>query len=234
MTATALETFQALKEKGTFIRLHIAGSGYERIVIVSDVQTETEIPLIAIDCPEGLTGVLASREGIKLNFEFTGEDQLRYRFGADEIFLHGDTLRIPVPTALKRVQRRSDYRLPAPMGALFYFTAGDQRKRVKLLDVSISGASGILLSIKSGAPQPPPVEIGQTILNLKLAFTVKAREIFIPVRECSVQRLENLPQKGRYLMAVTFARMDTGHRDRLRDILNNEQRHMLKIRQQRQ
>ncbi len=234
MTATALETFYALKEKGTFIRLYIAGSEYERIVTVSDVQTRTEIPLIAIDCPEGLPDVLFSRKDMKLNFEFTGEDQLRYRFGADEIFLHGDTLRIPVPTDIKRVQRRSDYRLPAPMGALFYFTAGDQRKRVKMLDVSISGASGILLSIKSGAPQPPPIEIGQTVLNLKLEFKVGDKTQLIPVRECEVARLDDLPQKGRYRLAVTFTRMDATCRNQLRNLLNNEQRHLLKIRQQRQ
>ncbi len=234
MVTTVLETFQALKEKGTLIRLYIAGSGYERIVIVSAVQTATEIPLIAIDCPKGLTDVLASRENTKLSFEFTGEDQLRYRFRADEIFLHGDTLRIPVPTDIKRVQRRSDYRLPAPLGALLYFTAGDQRKRVKMMDVSVSGASGILLSIKSGAPQPPPVEIGQTVLNLKLEFKIGEKTQYIPVRECAVARLDDLPQIGRYLMAVTFTRMDAEHREQLRNLLNNEQRHMLKIRQQRQ
>lgn len=234
MDATVLETFDTLKEKGTFIRLHIAGSGYERIVIVSDIQTTTEIPLIVIDCPEGLTDVLASREDIKLNFEFTGEDQLRYCFGAHEVFVHGDTLRIPVPKNLRRVQRRGDYRLTAPLGALFYFTANGQRKRVKMLDVSISGASGILLSIRNGAPQTPTVEIGQTILNLRLEFKVGEKAQFIPVRECEVARMDDLPQKGRYLMAVIFTRLDAEHRDQLRALLYNEQRHILKIRQQRQ
>lgn len=234
MAASALETFHALKENGTFIRLQMAGGEYERIVIVSDVQTTAGIPLIAIDCPAGLTDVLTSSENLKLNFEFTGEDQLRYRFGAEEVFLHGDTLRIPLPNDLRRVQRRSDYRLPAPVGALFYFTAGGQRKRVKMLDVSVSGASGILLSIKNGAPQTPPVKVGQTILHLKLEFKIGEETRFIPVRECAVRRIEDLPRKGRYRLAVTFTRMDAEHRDQLRKILYNEQRHLLKIRRQRQ
>ncbi|MCP3954202.1 MAG: PilZ domain-containing protein [Desulfobacterales bacterium] len=234
MDDTVLEIFYTLKEKGTFLRLGIPGSGYERIVIVSDIHTAAEIPLIAIDCPEGLTAVLAARENTKVNFEFTGEDRLRYSFSADEVFIHGDTLRITVPTDLERVQRRGDFRLPAPMGAFIYFTAGNQRKRVKMLDVSISGASGMLLSIKNGARQTPPIKNGQTILNLKLAFTIDTKEQFIPVRECEVTRVESLPQKGRYLAAVTFTRMDTEYRAQLRKLLYNEQRHILKIRQQRQ
>jgi len=148
--------------------------------------------------------------------------------------VQGNTLLAPLPTKLERVQRRNDFRLTAPMGALFYFTAGSIRKRVKMIDVSVNGASGILINIKDKPRQPPPVEKGQTILNLKLAFPVNGKEEVIPVRECEVRRFESLPQKGRYLMAVAFTRMDPEHRLRLKRLFYDEQRHILKIRRQRQ
>ena len=140
---------------------------------------------------------------------------------------------IEVPEKIERIQRRNDYRLSAPMESFFYFTSGARRKRVKMLNLSIGGASGFLLCIKNGVQQDPPVKTGQTILNLKLAFTTDGEKIFIPVRESVVRRIENLPRKGRYLMAVSFIRMDEEHRAQLKRIIYNEQRHLLKIRQQR-
>ena len=134
---------------------------------------------------------------------------------------------------MERVQRRNDFRITAPIGAVFYFTAGDQRKRVKMLDISISGTSGILVCLKNGTPQPPPVETGQTILNLKLAFTMDAKEQLLPVRECEVRSLQSLPQKGRYRMAVAFTRLEADSRERLTAFLYDQQRHLLKIRKQR-
>ena len=234
MADTILDTFYTLKETGTFIRLQIPDRDYERIVIVSDIRTATEIPLIAIDCPAGMADILADgAQQPRLNFEFTGPDGLRYHFTADDAFIHGNTLLITVPKQLERVQRRNDFRLTAPLGAHFYFTAGDQRKRVKMLDASISGTSGILICLKNGIRQSPPVEFGQTILNLKLAFTVNEKEKVIPVRECEVRRMDRLPQKGRYRMAVTFTRMDADCRAQLREYLLSQQRRMLQIRQQR-
>jgi len=141
--------------------------------------------------------------------------------------------RIKMPETTERTQRRDDFRLIAPMGARFHFTPGADRKLVKMIDLSAGGASGLLISLKDGAQQAPPVKIGQTILNLKLAFTTDGKTIFIPIRESVVRRIENLPQKGRYLMAVAFVRMDKKHKAQLKEILYNEQRHELIIRQQR-
>ena len=233
MTDTVLETFYTLKEKGTFIRLRIPEIEYARIVVVSDIKTTGSTPLIAIDCPVEMADAMAPIDRMKLDFEFTGEDELRYHFSADDGFISDNTIWIEVPEKIERTQRRNDYRLIAPMGSLFYFTSGAQRKRVKMLNLSIGGASGLLVSIKTGIQQVPSVKNGQTILNLKLAFTTDGEETFIPVRESVVRRIESLPQKGRYLMAVSFTRMDGEHRMQLKKIIYDEQRHMLNIRQQR-
>ena len=233
MTATILETFYTLKEKGTFIRLRIPETGYTRIVIVSDINTAGPVPLITVDCSEEMADAVSAMDQMKLSFEFTGEDQLRYHFFADDALIRGNALLIKLPKKIERSQRRSNYRLIAPMESFFYFTSGARRKRVKMLNLSTGGASGILVSLKNGTQQTPPVKADQTILNLKLAFTTDSGKVLIPVRESGVIRIEDLPQKGRYLMAVSFTRMDEKHRAHLRKIICNEQRHMLKIRRQR-
>lgn len=234
MADAPLETFYWLKDNGTYIRLRIPGRSYERLVVVSAIQTDAGKPLLAIDCPDGLTDVLSAMDGLRLDFEFTGEDELGYRFSITQATVQGDTFMMAVPTDLQRVQRRKDYRLTAPLGAVFYVTTGDQRKRVKMLDLSASGTSGILISLKSGTPQPPPFEIGQTLFNLKLELPGEDTAMLIPIRECEVRRVEDLPQRGRYRLAVAFTSMDTEHRTILKEYLYDQQRHMLKIRQQRQ
>jgi len=234
MADAPLETFYWLKDNGTYIRLRIPGRSYERLVVVSAIQTDAGKPLLAIDCPDGLTDVLSAMDELRLDFEFTGEDELGYRFSITQATVQGDTFMIAVPTDLQRVQRRKDYRLTAPLGAVFYVTTGDQRKRVKMLDLSASGTSGILISLKSGTPQPPPFEIGQTLFNLKLELPGEDTAMLIPIRECEVRRVEDLPQRGRYRLAVAFTSMDTEHRTILKEYLYDQQRHMLKIRQQRQ
>jgi len=235
MTAAILDTFNTLKEKGTFLQLRVPGHGYESLVVVSDIRTALGMHLVAIDCPDGLAALLDSgKVPPALSFAFTGPDEIRYRFNPEDVFVQGQTLLITLPTRLERIQRRGDYRLTAPVGAYFYFTAGSRRKRVKMMDVSISGVSGILINVKDDPQRPLAMEKGQTLLNLKLAFTVDGREEIIPVRECEVRRFESLPQKGRVLMAVVFTRIDPEHRERLTQRLYAEQRHELKIRQERQ
>ena len=62
----------------------------------------------------------------------------------------------------------------------------------------------------------------------------EGRALIIPVRECEVIRYVDLPTKGRYLFAVAFTRMDPAQEARLRELLYNEQRQMLRIRKQHQ
>jgi len=234
MAVAPLDTFERLKLKETLIRLRIPGRAYEHLVVVSTVHTDRAIPLVVMDCPEGLTEVLATMNDLQLDFEFTGEDEMGYRFSASDARLQDNTFAIALPAELERVQRRSDFRLTAPLGAVFYFTLGDQRKRIKMLDLSASGVSGILISIQNGTPLPPPLEIGQTIFNLKLELPEKRATRPILIRECTILRVENLPQRGRYRLAVAFSSVDQDHLDELKKYLYDQQRHMLKIRQQRQ
>jgi len=234
MAVASLETFYKLKDNGTYIRLRIPGRAYERLVVVSAIKTDAGEPRLAIDCPDGLTDVVNAMDELRLDFEFTGEDELGYRFSITQAAIQGDTFLIAVPTDLQRVQRRKDFRLTAPLGSVFYVTIGDQRKRVKMLDLSASGTSGILISLKSGTPQLPPIEIGQTLFNLKLELPVADDALLIPIRECEVRRVEDLPQRGRYRLAVAFSRVDQEHRADLKKYLNDQQRYMLQIRQQRQ
>jgi len=233
MTVPPLETFEKLKLKETLIRLRVPRRGYERLVVVSAVHSDRDIPQVVMDCPEGLTDVLATLADRRLNFEFTGEDEMGYRFSATGAHLQGNTFSITLPTELKRVQRRNDFRLTAPLGAVFYLTVGDQRKRIKMLDLSASGVSGILISIKNGRPVPPPFEIGQTMLNLKLELPEKQATQAISIRECAVLRVEDLPQRGRYRLAVAFTILDEEQQANLRKYLYSQQRQLLKIRQQR-
>lgn len=102
-----------------------------------------------------------------------------------------------------------------------------------MLDLSASGVSGILISIKNGRPIPPPLEIGQTMLNLKLELHEKQAIQTISIRECAVLRVEDLPQRGRYRLAVAFTSVDEEQQAGLRKYLYNQQRQLLKIRQQR-
>lgn len=91
MAVPPLETLEKLKLKETLIRLRVPGRAFERLVIVSAIHTNQDIPQVVMDCPEGLTDILATMEDLRLDFEFTGEDQMGYRFSASDAHLQANT-----------------------------------------------------------------------------------------------------------------------------------------------
>jgi c-di-GMP-binding flagellar brake protein YcgR len=228
-TESIVDAFNYLKDAGTLIRMVSERAGFERLIIVTDLRRTLKGQMVVLDAPADLETIVLPEELPSFRFEYTGPDGLKYIFHSNRPLLRNDQLWIALPETIERIQRRSDYRVTAPMGTYVTATVSDAPLRAKVLDISTGGLR-CRLSMGRYGEVATGLQRGQSMVGLDLHIPREGETITIHIHTGRIEWLSREAETGRLSVALSF--QETAHLAvrRLTREIYHIQRRLLRLR----
>ena len=224
------DAFDFLKTSGTLVRMVSERAGFERLIVVTDVRSTLMGRTVVLDAPKDLEAIVLPEEMSSFRFEYTGPDGLKYVFHGEHPVLRPDGLTIAMPASIERIQRRSDYRVTAPMGCWIEFSIDDMTVRAKVLDISAGGLR-CHLSIGRYGQTAGIVQRGKTVVGLNLHIPREEEQISIHVHTGRIEWVSRDTEAGRLMVAFSFQDLERIAANRLTREIYRIQRRQLRLRQ---
>lgn len=131
--------FKQLQKDKTFIKMRLSGKDYERLTIVTGIQTRKNTPFFLIDYPRGFKEVVSRVDVWKMRFEFIGDDNLTYIFRTSGGEISDDKILIRFPEVIERIQRRKHFRLETPFETKLHFEKKSIEFEMNVINISLRG-----------------------------------------------------------------------------------------------
>jgi hypothetical protein len=221
--------FERMKSGNSLIRMKLMGKDYEKLTIIGDIRCIGKAMYLLIDCPNGFVDLIddASRQ---IQFEFTGPDKLSYYFYADIAKIDSGNIWILFPDLIRRRQLRHDFRVDVPYGTQMTFKKNGERLTNQVINLSLGGSFGALISSHNMVPPVWPLCVGDVLSDIELIFKTKIFEQRVSIRKASIVRFEENPVLHGYCCAIHFVNMDKSERKALTELIYVIQREYLQKR----
>ena len=225
---TALEVFRQLKRQRTTLRIHVLGRGYERLSIVTGIESRNGQGFLLLDLPARFEDELPECEGLRVQLEFADKDRIPHSCRTVIHRAEGDDLWLALPPSLERIQRRRHFRVEPPQGTRIVFPFLGRETEVPVLNLSLGG--GLVISPKRGEIRSLSLEPGMTLRDLRLLGSMEERKLEVSIRTAEVIRVEQVPESSRVHFALRFLRMEREAEQLLDRFIYYSQRRLLKKR----
>lgn len=222
-------TFQYLKDNEVLIKIAVKATGFENVTVLTDLGRQGRHPRFRIDPPDGLSEALYLTKQTTLSFEFNGEDQLLYNFELDIENWQGDFW-FPLPPEIKRIQRRRNFRLPAPMGTSLSLRQMDPPIKLLVLDFSLGGLLCMVETVRLEQDKRRRLLKGRTFNNLDLTFDAEEGDIVVRILRARIVRTGRNPKTNHDQYAFEFILIDRAEEKKLTHLLYGMQRKLLRRR----
>lgn len=227
--ARVAETFRYLEAHNILIKIAVQAAGFENVTVITELDLKGRNPCFWIDPPDGLSDALYLTKRAALYFEFNGEDQLLYKFELTFEDWQGD-LCFPLPMAIERIQRRRNFRLPAPMGTSLTLHQMVPPVRLLVLDFSLGGLLCMVETVRLENDKRRKLLKGRTFNNLDLTFEEEDGETIIRILRARIVRTGRNPKTDHDQYAFEFILIDRAEEKKLTDLLYGIQRKLLRRR----
>lgn len=226
------DIFQKLQSDKTLVKIHIPSKDYERLTMVTGIRTQDNVPFFLIDHPGDFEQTLDDQKDRRMDFEFTGKDNIQYSFRSSGGKITGDEIWIRFPDLIERRQRRESFRLEAPMGAKLHLKGDLTEHEMSVIDISLGGTSGVIIdgNRKKGTRADPIFKTGETLRNLQLRFPSMEKELTVCIKKSVVRRVQKIPRTNRYRYGLQFAEMEKEEEVVLTKLIYRIQREYLRNR----
>ena len=223
------EAFQYLKDKAVLIKIAVKATGFENVTVLTDLQRQGRNPRFRIDPPEELSEALKLTKQTTLYFEFNGEDRLLYNFELTIENWPGDFW-FPLPPEIKRIQRRRNFRLPAPMGTSLVLRQMVPPIKLLVVDFSLGGLLCMVETVRLEQDKRRRLLKGRTFNNLDLTFEAEEGDIVIRILRARIVRTGRNPKTKHDQYAFEFILIDRAEEKKLTHLLYGMQRKLLRRR----
>jgi hypothetical protein len=146
---TTFETIEGLKidlifdhliGERTLVKVSLPQTSYEQLTLVTDVRESQNSKAFRIDPPKGLMDNLRQAHTHRLEFEFTGPDQLLHRFEASATSSSGSAIWLEYPLKIARYQMRDNFRVKLGNNSFAEMEIDKQKVRMEIDNLSLGGA----------------------------------------------------------------------------------------------
>jgi len=221
--------FEQLKNGKTLIRMKLMGKDYEQLIIINDIRKKGKAAFLLIDCPDGF-GDIVKDSSIKLQFEYTGTNQLPYFFYADIDQIDQNNIWVAFPDRIERRQLRRDFRVDMPSGTYMSFKKYGIKFNKQVINLSLGGSFGALIRSQNMTQPILPISIGDTLTEIELTFQSKHFEQRVNIRKAVVVRFEENMLLHSSCYAIHFLDMDKTEEKALTELIYVIQREYLQKR----
>ena len=169
----------------------------------------------------------------RLRFEFSDKENIKYVFETNTWEFSREMLRVRFPDFVHRFQRRQLFRLEAPHGTRLYFKVNDIRYKLLVINVSLGGTLGVLVSLTKQMEQELKPYSSKILENAELLFPAKDHKkagSTVNIKRCQIKRQERNPVTNKFECAIEFKKISEAEQKKLIDLFYNWQREYLRKR----
>ena len=227
-----LNFLKALQKDKTLIKMNLPGKDFERITIITSVRHRRQNPFFLIDYTQGFREAVGDVKEVKMHFEFTREDRVKYSFSTYGWEIYRDEIGVRFPEFIERKQRRKDFRLAVPPDTKLYSQEDSTLLEMKVLNVSLGGTLAVLFGRKEGYKEEPIFNTGEYLSDIEMVFPLEEGDLRIHIERAMVVRLEEDPSNKKNCCALQFVSMEEKEEKALTEFIYKYQRRILQKKQQ--
>jgi c-di-GMP-binding flagellar brake protein YcgR len=211
-----LQLFKELLQKKTPLRVKLANGSHEHLSYLKQIRKRLRTHYFLIEYNEDFHAAARQLDEVHLDIEFTSEEGIPHSFHTkgDDVSREGIWLKFP--ESIHRYQRRSLFRLEAPHGTRLFFEVDKIRYKLLVINVSLGGTLGVLVSVTKQMEQELKSEEPQGLENVELVFPSRHNnedDSRVYIKRCQIVRQERNPQTKKYECAIEFKEViDTEHK----------------------
>jgi len=218
---------EQVKNGKTLIRMKLTEKDYEQLTIIDDIRKKDKKLFLLIDCPDGFDDLVKNSSG-KLQFEYNGADKISYFFCADIAQIDQKNIWVTFPDIIERRQLRRDFRVDMPSGTHMSFKKCGVKFNTQVIDLSLGGSFGALISNQNITQSVHPVSIGDSLTEIELISQSQYFEHRVNIRKAVVVRCEEDQLLHSCFYAIHFLNMNKTEEKALTDLIYIIQREYLK------
>jgi c-di-GMP-binding flagellar brake protein YcgR len=140
----------------------------------------------------------------------------------------GQEVRIAFPAVIERLQRRTAYRLDAPLGTKMRLTLDGREFEMTVINISEGGA---LVTMQKAMEMTPVFQGGERVKHVLVRFPSDHPSLRVSIREAVVKRVEKDAESARVRYALSFTEIRMPEKQALSKIIYGLQREYLRKRQ---
>ena len=209
----------------TLVKVSLPRTSYEQLTLITEIREDQHSKAFRIDPPKGLMDNLRKVHTDRLEFEFTGPDQLLHRFEAPATSSSDSAIWLEYPLKIARYQMRDNFRVKLGKKSFAEMEIDEQKVRMEIDNLSLGGAYCLCkkkfkqLFIEGGRMKE---------MRLKIALK---NEIFIlNIDAVQVKRIEKQKRPRLVGIAFQFIKMQNNVKTKLVHYIYEMQRQYLKTR----
>jgi c-di-GMP-binding flagellar brake protein YcgR len=224
--------FKELQQDRIPLRVGLMNGDYEHVTYIIDFHEFKRIPFFLIESQESFQKAADNLDVLRLRFEFVGKDRIKYTFNTSDTQISNKKTWIRFPESVLRFQRRRLFRLEAPHGTRLYFSVNDFHYKLLVVNVSLGGTLGVLVSLTKKMEQELKVINPKIIENVELVFPSKGHtdDSKVNIKTCHVARHGRNRLTHKYEYALEFKEMAEDEQKKLTELFYWWQREYLRKR----
>ena len=228
-----LQLFKELQQKKVPLKVMLTNGDYEHLSHLKEIRKRLRTHYFLIEYNEDFQEATKKLDDWRLRIEFTGEDGIMYEFQAKDTDVSREMIWIKFPETIQRYQRRSLFRLEAPHGTRLYFDINDIRYKLLVINVSLGGTLGVLVSLTKQMEQELKLKKPRVLENVELVFPSNGEdddESVVNIKSCQILRQECNRQTKKFEYAIEFKEITKTEQKKLTGLFYEWQRDYLRKR----
>jgi c-di-GMP-binding flagellar brake protein YcgR len=228
-----LPLFTELRTDQIPLKMLLASRQEPILSYITDIRKRRRTMHFVIKAPDTRPDLETEKDRSVLQFEFTDKESIKYVFETEDWELSEDSIWVKFPAFVNRFQRRKLYRLDAPHGTRLFFKVNDTRYKLLVVNVSLGGTLGVLVSLTKQMEKELKLCKSETLEDVELVFPSENRKhagSIVKIKRCQIKRQERNPITRKFECAIEFKEMNEGQQKSLRDLFYKWQREYLRRR----
>ena len=228
-----LQLFKELQKEKIPLEVKLTNGDYEHLSRLKEIRKRLRTHYFLIEYNEDFLKAIEDLDEWHLRIEFTGYDGIKYAFQTSGNDMSRGMIWIKFPETVHRYQRRSLFRLEAPHGTRLYFNLNDIQYKLLVINVSLGGTLGVLVSLTRKMEQELQLNNPRILEDVELKFPATDEndgESTVNIRRCQIIRQERNPQTKKFECAMEFKEITEGEQKKLTELFYQWQRDYLRKR----
>lgn len=228
-----LQLFKELQQEKIPMQVKLTPGGYQHLSPLKQIRKRLRTHYFLIDYNENFQKATKDLDDWRLKIEFTAKDGILYSFQTAKSDVSGGMIWIKFPETVHRYQRRSLFRLEAPHGTRLYYNVNDIRYKLLVINVSLGGTLGVLVSLTRQMEQELKLNNPTILKDVELVFPSKGEnedDSKVNIKRCQIIRQERNPQTQKYECAMEFKEITENEQKKLAELFYRWQREYLRKR----
>jgi c-di-GMP-binding flagellar brake protein YcgR len=228
-----LQLFKELQMEKIPLKVQLANGDYEHLSHLKEIRKRLRTHYFLIEYSKEFQKATEDLEEWHLRIEFTGYDGIQYAFQTSNTDVSRGMIWIKFPETVHRYQRRSLFRLEAPHGTRLYFNVNEMRYKLLVINVSLGGTLGVLVSMTRQMEQELQLNKPTILENVELKFPSKNQnddEAKVNIKRCQIIRQERNLQTNKFECAIAFKEITEEEQKKLTELFYQWQRDYLRKR----